>query len=175
MAHEVNWMTLLAMNVQIGPRVAQGMSELQKNSNALKGFPLLSHVSMTIAATGNEKSLPSGSQNSAQNQPPRNSPTPQASGSSDNTIPTGPSAAVMKGLGGLFDRKKQDNSASPPSQGGTTPPNPNSNPYALMEITTQVTSFTDSSLNGGPVDIRAGYTQLQEVPVQVVGGGRSQQ
>jgi len=128
MAHEVNWMTLLAMNVQIGPRVAQGMSELQKNSNALKGFPLLSHVSMTIAATGNEKSLPSGSQNSAQNQPPRNSPTPQASGSSDNTIPTGPSAAVMKGLGGLFDRKKQDNSASPPSQGGTTPPNPNSNP-----------------------------------------------
>ena len=51
MAQEVNWMTLPAMNVQIDPRVAQGMSELQKNSDALKGFPLLSYVSMTIAAT----------------------------------------------------------------------------------------------------------------------------
>ena len=49
MAQEVNWMKLPAMNVQIDPRVAQGMSELQQNSDALKGFPLLSYVSMTIA------------------------------------------------------------------------------------------------------------------------------
>src|SRR4029077_11770060 len=42
MAQEVNWMKLPAMNIQIDPRVAQGMSELQQNSDALKGFPLLS-------------------------------------------------------------------------------------------------------------------------------------
>jgi hypothetical protein len=180
MAQEVNWMTLPAMNVQIDPRVAQGMSELQQNSDALKGFPLLSYVSMTIAATANGQPLPAGSQNSAQNQPPPNAAPPQATGSSDNSIPTSPSAAVMKGLGGLFGRKKQDNSAAPSSQGaagssqaGTAPPNPNSNPNALMEITTQVTSFTDSSLDGGLFAIPAGYTQVEEDPMQVFGGARS--
>jgi hypothetical protein len=180
MAQEVNWMTLPAMNVQIDPRVAQGMSELQKNSDALKGFPLLSYVSMTIAAAANGQPLAAGSQNSAQNQPPPNSPLPEANGTSDSSIPTSPSAAVMKGLGGLFGRKKQDNSAAPSSQGGAgssqpgaAPPNPNSNPNALMEITTQVTAFTDSSLNGGLFDIPAGYTQVQEDPMQVFGGARS--
>jgi len=175
MAQEVNWMTLPAMNVQIDPRVARGMSELQKNSDALKGFPLLSYVSMTIAATQNGQPLPTDPQNNAPNQPPPNAPPPQTSSSSDNSIPTSPSAAVMKGLGGLFGKKKQDNSAASSSQAGTMPPNPNSNPNALMEITTQVTTFTDSSLDGGLFDIPAGYTQVQEDPMLVFGGGRSQQ
>jgi hypothetical protein len=167
------------MNVQIDPRVAQGMSELQKNSDALKGFPLLSYVSMTIAATANGQPASMNSQNGAQTQQP-SAPPPQASSSSDNSIPTSPSAAVMKGLGGLFGKKKQDNSAAPSNQGGagssqasTAPPNPNSNPNALMEITTQVTAFTDSSLNGGLFDIPAGYTQVQEDPMQVFSGARS--
>jgi hypothetical protein len=180
MAQEVNWMTLPAMNVQIDPRVAQGMSELQKNSDALKGFPLLSYVSMTIAATQNGQPVTMDSQNGAQTPPP-NAPPPQTSSSSDNSIPTSPSAAVMKGLGGLFGRKKQDNSAAPSSQGGTgssqaggtAPPNPNSNPNALIEITTQVTAFTDSSLDGGLFDIPAGYTQMQEDPMLVFGGASS--
>ena len=180
MAQEVNWMTLPAMNVQIDPRVAQGMSELQKNSDALKGFPLLSYVSMTIAATQNGQPLPTDSQNNAPNQPAPNAPPPQTSSSSDNSIPTSPSAAVMKGLGGLFGKKKQDNSAGSnqgagSNQAGAAPPNPNSNPNALMEITTQVTAFTDSSLNGGLFDIPAGYTQVQEDPMQVFGGGPTQQ
>src|ERR1700683_1018408 len=77
MAQEVNWMTLPAMNVQIDPRVAQGMSELQKNSDALKGFPLLSYVSMTIAATANGQPVSMTSQNGAQTQEP-SAPPPQA-------------------------------------------------------------------------------------------------
>jgi len=177
MAQQVNWLKLPAMNVQIDPRVAQGMSELQKNSDALKGFPLLSYVSMTIAATVNGQPLPNSSQNGAQNQPP-SPPPPQTSSSSDNSIPTSPSAVVMKGLGGLFGKKKQDNSAGSnqgagSNQAGAAPPNPNSNPNALMEITTQVTSFTDSSLDGSLFDIPAGYTQVQEDPMQVFGGART--
>ena len=177
MAQQVNWLKLPAMNVQIDPRVAQGMSELQKNSDALKGFPLLSYVSMTIAATVNGQPLPNSSQNGAQNQPP-SPPPPQTSSSSDNTIPTSPSAVVMKGLGGLFGKKKQDNSAGSnqgagSNQAGAAPPNPNSNPNALMEITTQVTSFTDSSLDGSLFDIPAGYMQVQEDPMQVFGGART--
>jgi hypothetical protein len=182
MAQEVNWMKLPAMNVQIDPRVAQGMSELQQNSDALKGFPLLSYVSMTMAATANGQAQPTGSQNDAQNQQSSNPPPSKSSNSSDSTIPDSPSAAVIKGLGGLFGKKKQDNTSAPSnqsaagsSQASTPPPNPNSNPNALMDITTQVNSFSDSSLDGSLFDIPAGYTQVQEDPSQVFGGGASQQ
>ena len=88
---------------------------------------------------------------------------------------------MVKGLGGLFGKKKQDNSSRigsnhdglEPSRRGAS--NPNSNPNALIEITTQVTSFSDSSLDGSLFDIPAGYTQLQEDPMQVFGGRSSQQ
>lgn len=180
LAQEVNWMKLPAMNVQIDPRVAQGMSELQKNSDALKGFPLLSYVSMTMAAATDGQPQPADPQNGAQNQQPPNPPPSKSTGSSDNTIPDSPSAAVVKGLGGLFGKKKQANSsaasnpdASGSSQAGAPPPN--SNPNALMEITTQVNSFSDSSLDGSLFDIPAGYTQLQEDPTQVFGGRASAQ
>jgi hypothetical protein len=170
MAEEVNWMKLPAMNVQIDPRVSQGMSEMQQNSDALKGFPLLSYVSMTIAATANGQSQPV-----TQNQPPSNPPPSQSSTSSDDTIATTPSGAVLKGLGGFFGRKKQDNSSAPSNQADAPPPNPNSNPNALIEITTQVTSFSDSSLDAGLFEVPAGYTQVQEDPALVFGGGPSQQ
>jgi hypothetical protein len=173
MAQEVNWMTLPAMNVQIDPRVAQGMSELQQNSDSLKGFPLLSYVSMTMAATADGQQA--GSPNAAQNQQPSNPPPSSSTSSSDNTSVDNPSAAMMKSLGNLFGKKKQDNSSASSSQAGAPPPNPNSNPNALIEITTQVSSFSDSSLDGSLFDIPAGYTQVQEDPSQVFGGGSSQQ
>lgn len=178
MAEEVNWMKLPAMNVQIDPRVAQGMSELQKNSDALKGFPLLSYVSMTLAVTdANGQPLTAGSQNDAQNQQSSSSQPAKSSTSSDNTIPASPSAAVIKGIGGLFGKKKSSSSApanqdaSASSQTGAPPPN--SNPNALIEITTQVTSFSDYSLDGALFDIPAGYTQVQEDASQVFIGGQS--
>jgi hypothetical protein len=173
MAQEVSWMKLPAMNIQIDPRVAQGMSELQQNSDALKGFPLLSYVSMTMAAAADGQQA--GSQNAAQNQQPPNPPSSNSNSSSDSTSPDSPSAAMMKGLGSLFGKKKQDNSSAPSNQASAPPPNPNSNPNALMEITTQVNSFSDSSLDGSLFDIPAGYTQVQEDPSQVFGGGPSQQ
>jgi len=181
MAQEVNWMKLPAMNVQIDPRVAQGMSELQQNSDALKGFPLLSYVSMTLAATdANGQPIAAGSGNDAQNQQPSNPPPAKSSSSSDNTIPDSPSAAVVKGLGGLFGKKKKDNSSAPASQDASASSQasallPNSNPNALIEITTQVASFSESSLDGGLFEIPAGYTQVQEDASQVFGGGQSQQ
>ena len=95
MAQEVNWMKLPAMNVQIDPRVAQGMSELQQNSDSLKGFPLLSYVSMTMAATADGQQA--GSPNAAQNQQPSNPPPSSSTNSSDSTSPDSPSAAMMKG------------------------------------------------------------------------------
>jgi hypothetical protein len=180
MAQEVDWMKLPAMNIQIDPRVAQGMSEMQKNSDALKGFPLLSYVSMTLAASPDGQSA--GSQSAPQTQQPPTPPPSNSTSSSDNSIPTTPSAAMVKGIGSLFGKKKPDNSsaqsnqsATGSSQAGAAAASPNSNPNSLMDITTQVTSFSDSSLEDSLFDIPAGYTQLQEDPMQVFGGRSSQQ
>ena len=176
MAEEVNWMKVPPMNIQIAdPRVTQGMAELQKNSDAMKGFPMLSYVTMTMVAIGPDgKPITADSQNQQpSNPPPAQS---QSSGSSDSSFPTSASAAAIKGLGGLFGKKKQqDNASTSSNQAGAPPANPNSDPNALMEMTTQVTTFSDSSLDGGLFDIPAGYTQVQEDAMQVFGGGRSQQ
>jgi len=172
MAQDGNWMKLPAMNVQIDPRMAQGMSELQKNSDALKGFPMLSYVSMALAASPDAQTA---SQSSAQN-PQSNSSTKDSNNSSDDTVPTSSSAAVMKGLGGLFGHKKQqqDNSSNS-NQTGNLSPNPNPVPNALMEMTTQVTSYSTNSLDAGLFDVPAGYTQIQEDPSMVLAGRSTQQ
>lgn len=107
MAQEVNWMKLPALNVQIDPRAAEGMSELQKNSDALKGFPLLSYISMTLAGSANGESQAADSQNGAQDQQASNNPSSKSSNSTGSSIPDSPSAAVMKGLGGLFGKKNR--------------------------------------------------------------------
>jgi hypothetical protein len=182
MAEEVNWMKLPQMNVQlVDPRVTEGMSELQKNSDALKGFPMLSYVTMTIAATdANGKPITADPQNSAQSQPPAN-PPPAQTNSSNGGFPTSASGLAIKGLGGLFGKKKQQDNSSTPSNGGSSnqagapAANPNADPNALMEMTTQVTTFSDSSLDGGLFDIPAGFAQVQEDAMQVFGGGRAQQ
>lgn len=168
MAQEVSWMKPPALGIKLDPRVEQGMSDLQQNSDALKGFPLLSYVTMTLSATANGQ--PGDAQTSTQNQKPSN--PPPSSTSSDNSVPTSTSAAMMKGLGGLFGKKKQD-SASDSSQ-SNAPRNPNSNPNSLIEITTQVTSFSDSSLDGGLFDVPAGYNQVQRDAAQVFGGATLQ-
>ena len=61
MAEEVSWMKIPSMpGIQIDPRAAEGMSELQKNSDALKGFPMLSYVSMSLSATADGQTPTSG-------------------------------------------------------------------------------------------------------------------
>ncbi len=170
MAQEVNWM-VLPSNIHIDPRVSQNMASLQQNSDALKGFPLLSFVNMSIAAAGQ----PDASQSAAQNQnatpPPNNN---SSSNSSTSTTIDSPSAALTKGLGSLFGKKKQANQggdqANSTNQGPAPPPNPNANPNDLIEITTQVTTFSDSSLDAGLFDIPTGYAQVQGDPMQIMAG-----
>ena len=167
MAEEVSWMKIPSMpGLQIDPRAAEGMSELQKNSDALKGFPMLSYVSMTVSATADGQTQTLGSQDgSASNSKPSNPPPSQT----DNSPSSLESPAVMKGLGGLFGKKKKDNDSAPAAS--TLPPNPHPDPNALMEMTTAVTSFSTSSLDGSLFDIPSGFQQMQEDPMQVFSGG----
>src|SRR5579872_521318 len=173
MAQEVPWMKIPSMpGLQIDPRAAEGMSELQKNSDALKGFPMLSYVSMTMSATADGQTQTVGAQdNSASNAKASNPPPSQ----SDNSPSSLESQAVLKGLGGLFGKKKKDNDSAPAAN-STLPPNPHPDPNALMEMTTAVTSFSTASLDGSLFDIPSGFAQMQEDPMQVLTeGARSSQ
>jgi len=167
MAEEISWMKIPSMpGLQIDPRAAEGMSELQKNSDALKGFPMLSYVSMNVSATADGQTQTLGSQNSSASNPKPSNPPPSHTDDSPSSLE---SAAVLKGLGGLFGKKKKDNDSAPAAS--TLPPNPHPDPNALMEMTTAVTSFSTSSLDGSLFDIPSGFLQVQEDPMQVFSGG----
>src|SRR5450631_280547 len=161
MAKEVNWVP--PSNIHVDPRMTQGMSELQKNSAALKGLPMLSYISMGIPPQPGTD--PSASQTSSNTSSNDNSRATDSGGS----VPTSGSDAVVKGLGSLFGNKKkkqQDDNA----KAGTPapPPNPNPDPNALMEMTTQVSSFSDSPLDASLFEIPAGYSQVQANPDQML-------
>jgi hypothetical protein len=143
--------------------MTQGMEELQKNSSALKGLPLLSYISMFLPPQqGQSPSTPQdASRDSARS----------SSSSSNDGPPTSASDAVVKSLGGLFGKKKQqqqEDKSSSQSGSNSAPPNPNPNPNALMEMTTQVNSFSDSTLDASLFEIPAGYVRIQENPDQII-------
>ena len=158
MAKEINWMP--PSNIHVDPRMSQGMSELAKNSDALKGLPMLSYVTMGIPPQAGSN----GNTSSTASNPPANDSSKSAD--SGSSTPTSPSDAMVKGLGSLFNKRKknqQDDSANANSKAGTPapPPNPNPDPNALMEMTTQVSSYSDAPLDASLFDIPAGYTQVQ--------------
>jgi hypothetical protein len=155
MAKEVNWVP--PSNIHVDPRMSQGMSELAKNSDALKGLPMLSYTTMAIPpqAGGNSNSQ-SASNNSSNNN--------SDSTDSGSSTPTSPSDAMVKGLGSLFGKKKKQQDYNAKAGTPAPPPNPNPDPNALMEMTTQVSSYSDSPLDASLFDIPAGYTQVQGDP-----------
>ena len=162
MAKEVNWVP--PSNIHVDPRMSQGMSELAKNSDALRGLPMLSYTTMSIPPQPGT----SNTSQASSNPPPSDN---SKSTDSWSSVPTSGSDAVVKGLGSLFNkRKKQQQQQDDNAKAGTPapPPNPNPDPNALMEMTTQVSSFSDSPLDASLFDIPAGYTQLQGDPNQML-------
>jgi hypothetical protein len=153
MAKEINWMP--PSNIHVDPRMTQGMSELQKNSDALKGLPMLSFITMGMPPQAGSNS--NGTQTASNNPPPDNS----KSADSGSSTPTSPSDAMVKGLGSLFNKRKKQQDDNAKAGTPAPPPNPNPDPNALMEMTTQVSSFSDSPLDASLFDTPAGYTQVQ--------------
>jgi hypothetical protein len=99
MAKEVNWVP--PSNIHVDPRMTQGMTELQKNSAALKGLPLLSYISMGIPPQpGTDPNASQASSNTSLNDSSKST-------DSGNSIPTSGSDAVVKSLGSLFGNKKK--------------------------------------------------------------------
>jgi hypothetical protein len=157
MAKELNWVP--PSGITINPQVSQGMQELQKNQSMYKGLPMLQYVSMAMAGA-------QGAETAQQNQESRPSTT-----SSDP--PTSASQAMVKGLGGLFGKKKKKDEApaSDPNSASASsnPPPPPSVPGALIEMTIEVTSFSDSSLDATLFAVPAGYTKVASDPNRIFG------
>ena len=88
------------------------------------------------------------------------------SSSSRSDTPTSASDAVVKGLGGLFSKKKKKDEAAE-QQNSQNPPPP-STPGSLIEMTIEVTSFSNGALDSSLFEVPLGFMRVQQNPDQVM-------
>jgi hypothetical protein len=149
MAKELTWVP--PAGIIVNPQVSQGMQELQKNQSMCKGLPMLQYVSMAMAGT---------------------QWTDAAQQNQESHPSTSASQAVAKGLGGLFGKKKKKDDERASDRNATSAssiPPPPPVPGALIEMTIEVTSFSDSSLDATLFAIPAGYTKVASDPNRIFG------
>ena len=155
LAKELNWLPSTFAGMMGGsmsnPQMGSAMQEFRKNAEKVQGLPLSTVVSVGMASSG----APSGQNPGAQSQ----NPPPQQT-SDDNSIPTTKSAVVMKGLGGLFGKKKKQQDPSPDPAQSPQASTSSSQSTTLMEVTSEVTSFSSDSLDGTLFGPPSGYTQV---------------
>ena len=150
MAKELDWVPgeMFGGNVQL----SSSMAELQKNSAAIKGFPMLQYMSMGMGAPGQANAANPNATSGGQ-------PQQQSSGSG---VVSSPGQAAAKALGGMFRHKKQQDQDQSASSGASqSGPAPASEPGALMEMTVEVTSFSTDALDDSLFAFQAGYKQVQ--------------
>jgi hypothetical protein len=167
MAKEMDWVPGQMMQGMANSNVQVSLAELRKSNVAhITGMPMVSYVSMTMAGNGTAPAAGQNPQTSQQAPPPRQE-------QEDNSIPTSASGAVMKGLGGMF-KKKQQQQQQDSQTAGSASANPASTPGSLMDMQTEVTSFSSESLDDSLFAPPAGYTQTQRKPDEVLGGDHHQ-
>lgn len=149
MAKELGWVPgeMFGGNVQ----VSSSMAELHKNSANIKGFPLLQYTSMGIGAPGQPNASNPNATAQGQQQPQQ-----QSSGLGDISSP---GQAAAKAIGGMFRHKKQQDQDQTASTGASPSGAAPSEPGALMEMTVEVTSYSNDALDDSLFASPAGYTQ----------------
>ena len=75
----------------------------------------------------------------------------------------------MKGIGGMFKKKKEQQQQQEQQASGA--PTPTSTPGSLMDMQTEVTNYSNDSLDAALFGPPAGYTQTQKSSDDVLGGG----
>jgi hypothetical protein len=159
MAKEMDWVPSQVAGTMANSNIQLSLSEVRKSNLAhIAGMPMLTYMSMTMAANGTDPNA------STQATPPP--PPPQHD---DNSIPTTPSAALAKGLGGMFGHKK-DKQAD--SSSGTATSNPASTPGSMMDMQTEVTSYSSNALDASLFGPPTGYTERQVTADDMMKGGK---
>jgi hypothetical protein len=174
---------LSAMSTQ--PGMSKGMAEIYKEMSKLNGVPVLQVIRMGAGGTGmpsdadiNAAQQQAAQEQAAQQQQPQQ-PVPTA-GDVAGSAATGVAAGKMGklgglaglggGLGGFGRKKKQQQQEEPPQQnapaqqaqaapasapaGGATPPG------TLMELTTELTSFSSAAADASKFEVPAGFKQV---------------
>ncbi len=175
MAKELNWVpgAMLGGN----PEMANAMVEFRKNTSAMEGFPLVQNTSFGFGVPGQPATAGGGSQ------PPATTIEPQPSQSSQAAATPGGAAAkaiggVLGGFGGFGKKKKkepatQESSSASAAPGSSQPATTGaSNSASLMDMTVEVTSFSNDALDASLFEIPAGYTQVQGDSARMLGGRR---
>jgi hypothetical protein len=181
LAKEINWTP--PSNLHFDPRMSQGMEELQKNSSALRGLPMLEYITMGMKLTPEQQAqIDEAQKKNAENssQQANNSSNSSANSSKNDSIPTTPSAMISKGLGSMFGKKKPQD-PPPQSSAGSGQNDAANNASAsakagsLIEMTVEVTSYSDSSIDGSVFAPPGGFTEMRVPPDQVLRMGKGPQ
>jgi hypothetical protein len=136
------------------PGAARGMSDLMHEVSKLKGVPV--EQIMRMGATANGEPLPAASEAPL---PPSSSgpPTPSAGDVARQSA----SSAIASKLGGFgfsgFGHKKQQ--TPPPDDANNAQQAPTAT--VLMEMQTELTSFSSAPIDGAKFAVPAGFQQVQ--------------
>lgn len=167
MAKELDW--LPGSMGMANPQMTQAAEEFKKNAIKMDGMPLVQYTSFGMAANGQAgQGQSAGEQGSAGQESGQQgqSSQQQQPSSSDNSTPTSARDSITKGLGGLFGKKKQKQSDSSANASGgsgasNAPPPPSPVAGSMMDMTIEVTSYSQDSLDASLFEVPAGYAQVQ--------------
>jgi len=180
MAKELNWLPGAmgsTMGANMGnPQMGSAMEEFRKNAAAVKGMPMLQTISMTFGGNGTSPQA-QNPQGNPQSNTQTQTPPPQQQ-SENTSVPTSTSGAIKQGLGGMFGgfkKKKQQDDQQQQQQAAQNTTAPAGQPGSLMDITSEVTSFSSAPLDSSLFDVPSGYTQVQGNADQIYGGARQRQ
>lgn len=167
---ELNWIPPSGLQ---DPRMSQGMTELQKNAPAMQGLPLLQYVSIAMPQMPGQPPPNAGTapaQGSTGPIPisPRPGPGSGSTNSADSTNSSS-TQSPLGALGSLFGKKKANTGTLGNSSTSGAPVNPfGSNTNTLVDMTIEVSSFSDSALDNAVFEVPVGYTRIQANPAQII-------
>jgi hypothetical protein len=143
MAEKIGWAP--GQNALLNrPDVAKAMAELYKNGSKLDGMPMTSNINIGA----NVQSAADGDRAATANPPREQSAASQSS-------PGEGLANMLGGRFGLGRNKKKDNNGNADRDGSS------SSPGALLEMTTNVTSFSSLEVNEVFFQVPAGFTKVE--------------
>jgi hypothetical protein len=149
------------------PGMSKGMAEVYKEMSKLDGVPVLQIVRMSGAGEG----MPSDADLAAaqqQQQQQQEQPAPTASEAAGTAAAgrTGRLGAIAGGLGGFggFGRKKkqaEEQQQQQAPQQTQSQPATAAAPGTLIELTTEMTSFSAAPVDASKFDVPAGFKQVE--------------
>lgn len=172
MAREMDWMPGQIMGGNM--MMSQAMQEFKKNQMKLKGMPLLQNTSFTMALPPGAQAQQAQAQQQAQAAQQQQQAQQQKSAAEQAATtmpPTSGKDALTRGIvgglmGGFGHKKKQQQEQQQQqqqAQGASGQPG-NANSGSMMDVSTEVTSFSRAPLDATLFDIPAGYTLVQANP-----------